>query len=488
MKTTATITALSFLLFGLAACNAQKDDAKTPPAAPEQVNADGANADNAKAADAANAADAKAADAPKADDAKAADAPKADDAKGAEVPEVTAPDAPTAAPQAAKTAPLRGSVSGEKFLQLDFKPVIEGTVCENPEGCDYAEERKCPMNGTVTADGQCYCGTTLVRDYFEGYICMEIAKGVYDLGCTEPDGCPCRGGKTKTYANMGCDGYYATCGGAIVPGRGLSCNRKPYQNMYYSLRCFNDECGCYGETIHKGDTCPPLACERGYSPSPNGCACNGKLDDGVSECVVGKEAKIVVLCKNPDGCECGEGVCPAGTVCRHNKCVDRIAFKEIPEGYEMHFGVPRCAQEDSCACGKKGKCANGKYCVNGTCYGDPYTRKIGGKTYYYHIFSKEIADAGDKEKYRNDLWALMFVDMTLPSEGNPGRPICSMFSSVREKGSAEDLCKSADHSGITIEDILTHCGTKEIPDNVANMYCTLDVVDGALEFSGWENE
>ena len=470
MKNTTTILSLSLLLL-FAGCNAKNDPAPAPeaPAATAQsADASQPNADGVKNAPA------------PADSGAKADVPAGDDVQS---PFDSAQDNTPAAPSTVK-----GTVASDKFMQVEFQPVIEGTVCNAPEGCDFGGTYKCPMNATMTADQQCYCGKTLVREGFESYACIEIAKGIYDLGCTESSGCPCRDGKIKTYSNMGCSGYYATCAGAIVPGRGLSCTAKPYQNWLYSLKCFNDECTCYDKTISKGEICPPLVCERGYSPSPNGCACNGKLDDGKSECVLTKDGKLAAFCTSPDGCECGETTCPTGPVCRHNKCVDRITHKEIPEGYEMHFGIPRCAQQDDCACGKKGKCANGKYCLNGTCYGDPYTRRIGDKVYYYHLFTKDIADAGPKEPYRNALWSLLFVDMTLPTEGNPARPICTMFSSVREKGKPDDLCKSDAHSNISIEEILTRCGTGEIPEKVAAMYCTLDVVDGALEFSGWENE
>ena len=356
---------------------------------------------------------------------------------------------------------------------------VAGTVCEEAEGCACGETT-CPMNAVCT-DGVCKCGDTLVESYYTGYICMEIAKGVYDLGCTESDGCPC--GKVKVYANMGCSGKWGTCAGIPVSGRGLSCRHKPHNGMMYSLGCFKDECTCFGTTIHKDDICDPPTCSNGFELTPQGCSCNGLIDNGTNsyKCVTGKEDKKISVCLKSDGCDCGEEqFCPIGSVCYHKKCVDRATLKALPEeGYKIERGLPQC-DSDECVCHKT-KCKSGAFCLNGVCYGDPYFRKIDGKVYYYHLFTKDpVADAGAKEKYRDVVWELLFMDESAA--------ICSKFGSVRVKGGAEDICKDSEHAGMTVAEAMKHCGTAPIPEKVATMYCTLDVEDGALLFSGWEND
>ena len=177
-------------------------------------------------------------------------------------------------------------------------PVLTGesVTCEEAEGCECGET-KCPMNAVCT-DGVCRCGNTLVESYYTGYACFEIAKGVYDLGCTESEGCPC--GKIKVYSNMGCSGTFGTCAGTPVPGRGLSCRHKPYKDKFYSLGCFKDECDCYGETIHKDEICEPLACTNGFKATPQGCTCDGRKYEEGYICVPGRDQRLVNYCTDKE--------------------------------------------------------------------------------------------------------------------------------------------------------------------------------------------
>ena len=488
MHITRTLSLLGLILMTVG-CNAKTDKNVDQSQQPSNAEAPKANSnDDAKAADPTDEADNKAAvGEQKTDEAKAV----ADADNEAAVPEnANADDAkadadadkPAPAPESAQEA--QSNAAGDSLLKAakESEPAkVEGTVCEEPEGCD-CNGVNCPMN--AVCGESCLCGGIEVPPD-AGYVCQEIAKGVYDLGCTEKDGCEC--GKIKVYANMGCKDGHGTCAGSPVPGRGLSCSRKPYKNNLFSLNCFKDECDCYGETIQKGEVCPPLECERGFSPSVLGCACGGLRDDGESMCVPGREGKQVFYCMKDEGCECGDQTCPTGAVCYHKKCVDRATLKPIPENYELAFGLPKCVNE-SCACGKKGQCSEGKYCLDGICFSNPYRRSIDGKVYYYHIFNKEIADAGPKEQYRNDLWSLMFINLNNASDETEPTRICDLFDAVKVRGSDDDICKSDNNAAITVADILKQCGTAEIPEKVASMVCTLDVVDGALQFSGWETE
>ena len=350
-------------------------------------------------------------------------------------------------------------------------PVLTGesVTCEEAEGCECGET-KCPMNAVCT-DGVCRCGNTLVESYYTGYACFEIAKGVYDLGCTESEGCPC--GKIKVYSNMGCSGTFGTCAGTPVPGRGLSCRHKPYKDKFYSLGCFKDECDCYGETIHKDEICEPLACTNGFKATPQGCTCDGRKYEEGYICVPGRDQRLVNYCTNPDGCACGEEkTCAQGTVCRKGNCVDRYTLHDIPEGFEIVHGLPTCKDEDACICymkkGKTKKCNKDQVCLNDYCYNNPNFRKFGDVAYYF------IFDTNDDQTY-DRIWNLMFVDATLP--------ICSLFSHVKENGSSNDICETS--QDMTVEDVMTHCGSAAIPADVKTLFCTMSMEQDALVFSGW---
>ena len=422
-------------------------------------------------------ADAKAEAGKAADEAKdnaQADADKKDAAKDAKPAAAPAEDNNPVDPAPADDAKPKKGGSAEAAVPAEVPPPAptgESVVCEEAEGCDCGET-KCPMNATCT-DGVCKCGNTLVESYYTGYACFEIARGVYDLGCTESEGCPC--GKIKVYSNMGCSGSFGTCAGSPVPGRGLSCRHKPYKNKFYSLGCFKDECDCFGETIHKDEVCPPLDCENGFKPTPQGCTCDGMKYVPDYACVPGKEQRLVSFCFAPDGCQCGEdGHCPQETVCRKGKCVDRYTLHELPEGFEIEYGLPTCRNEETCICSnKKGKtktCKVGQVCLNNYCYNNPNFRKFGDTAYYYNLGK---FDPIEYEK----IWNLMFVDETLP--------ICSIFPKIREASSDNNICDGDQTK--TVADVMTHCGTAPIPDDVKVLFCDInfDLNDEVLKFSGW---
>ncbi len=468
MKSKAPYIFLISASLAFAACNSKTEPA-TAPAQPQEAPQNAAPAETAPAA---NDADEANPEAPQ-NEAQPNSAPVAPEANDADEAKTEAPQNEVQPDSAPETAPIANENNPLLPTADNAQAPSAGVTCEEAEGCECGET-KCPMNAVCT-DGVCKCGDTIVESTYTGYSCWEIAKGRYDLGCTEAAGCPC--GKITVYANMGCSGKWGTCAGSPVTGRGLSCRHKPYKDMYYSLGCFKDECDCYGTTIHKDEICPPLECTAGFAPTPQGCTCDGRPFDENYVCVPTKENKTVNYCINAEGCACGETTCPRGSVCRRDKCVDRTTLKEIPEGFELFKGFPKCTAEE-CVC-HKAKCKNGKYCLNGICYGDPYFRKIDGKVYYYHILTgDDLADAGEKEKFRDTLWTLLFMNET--------DLICRLFPDIRVKGSDSNLCQDPAHSNMTIADALTHCGVADIPENVASLYCTLDIIDNALVFSGWQ--
>ena len=134
-------------------------------------------ADTPKTADAA-------AEPAKADDGSAAKA-DADKADSGDVKPDAGADKDAPAPELPKAE--QPALAGDSLLKTakdNGTPAVEGTVCDEPEGCD-CNGTKCPMNA-VCGD-TCICGNKEVPPD-AGYECIEIAKNVYDLGCTEKDG------------------------------------------------------------------------------------------------------------------------------------------------------------------------------------------------------------------------------------------------------------------------------------------------------------
>ena len=137
----------------------------------------------------------------------------------------------------------------------------------------------------------------------------------------------------------------------------------------------------------------------------------------------------------------------------------------------MH-GLPTCKDEEACICslkkGKAKKCKKDQVCLNDYCYNNPNFRKFNDVAYYF------IFDTNDDQTY-DRIWNLMFVDDKLP--------MCSLFNTVKENGSDNNLCETA--RDLTVADVMTHCGSAPIPDDVKTLFCTISMEQDALVFSGW---
>ncbi len=382
-------------------------------------------------------------------------------------------------------------------------------LCESDEGCKCGATA-CPKNARCN-NNQCVCGNTVIDSENAGYECLPIVNEPsmyeYDLFCKEKDGCKC--GKITSAVHMGCSDGHATCAGQPVPGRGLACRNKPHNGYTWHLACFKNECDCYGNKIKKNEICERLDCPNGFNYTTSGCICDRlTLNTNDYVCSLSKDNKNVNVCINDNGCECGNLTCPVLSVCRKGACLDRISLQPLPENYTIVNGLPQC-NEDSCACAQK-VCEHGNYCINGTCYNDPYIRKLDGK-YYYFRFNEFF----DTIKSNPDLNYVSFDDVLSPNAAqalmmsllfvDPATPIChpdfkfSNGATLSYMLSEAVNCNNDEIKTYTVGDLLKNCGAAAVTENVADKYCHLNFVqknDGmagtgeylVLRTSGWVND
>ena len=349
-------------------------------------------------------------------------------------------------------------------------------VCQSAEGCACGENT-CVQNAACV-DGECICGSRKLLPEETGYECYLITDNQYDYVCKKSEGCKC--GSITAAVNMGCNGKNAVCNGSPVPGRGLACRPKPYKQYKYQLACFKDECDCYGETLSKDEICEPLSCKAGFEPGPKGCMCGHEKGSDQFACIPGKGGKKVNYCIASE-CDCGEDKrCPTHSVCLKGECVDRNSLKALPDetaGYKLQKGFLHCESGEGCDCGKK-KCENGKYCINGSCFKDPYSRKIDGKVYYYQLQTENLADSDADdglESRRHELWNLLFVDDV--------QPICQPpFTEIyaESNGRKVEICYDNEFKEMSVGDFLKKCGVGPVPADVASRYCKIAFERGAL--------
>lgn len=367
----------------------------------------------------------------------------------------------------------------------------EGCVCEGAVG-----STKCPQNSYCIDGGGCGCGNTKLSPDdadIDGYACNLVSDNQYDWVCRESNGCRC--GSITAAVNMGCNGKNATCLGSPVPGRGLACRPKAYNNYKYHLACFKDECECYGKMITKDEVCEPLECPDNYIRGPKGCMCGSEvLADGF-ECVAGKGGKAVHYCTESGDakCSCGESNCAEYEVCKRGECVDRIAMKkqEDRDNYEFVDGFWKCTNPDGCTCGKPAKngkpnCVTGKYCINGSCRKDRYFRTVDGKALYYKF--NENTDVTDASFH--SLWNLIFID--------ENEPICQNgYTEIYQNvdGKQVEFCYDEQYKNMTVAEFMKNCGVGPQPEKVSDLYCEIDVMNGSLghiqsqykiSVSGWK--
>lgn len=383
--------------------------------------------------------------------------------------------------------------TAEKLEKQYLCQSAEGCKCEGPVG-----ETVCPQNSYCISGGGCGCGSTKLSDDnadIPAYACSLMSDNQYDWVCRESNGCRC--GSITAAVNMGCNGKSATCLGSPVPGRGLACRAKAYNNYKYHLACFKDECDCYGRTIKKDEICEPLVCANGFARASNGCVCGGESYDDGYECVPGKGGKSVKYCTaSGDGaCACGETTCQEFEVCKRGECVDRISMKkqENTENYTFKSGFWECTNPDGCTCGKPAKngkpnCQQGKYCINGSCRKDTYFRTLAGKVLYYRL-ENHTQNSGYT---LHNLWSLMFI--------SEDEPICQdkwMNIYLNIDGRQTALCSDDQYRNMTVEEFLKNCGLGIQPENVGSLYCELSydylkdaqgnsTSDVGLFASGWK--
>ena len=227
----------------------------------------------------------------------------------------------------------------------------------------------------------------------------------------------------------------------------------------------------------------PEDCTRHSKPGAKGCTCNGTpIDIKQYTCEPSKNGKLVQVCTAFESdCSCGDEKCPPLAVCDKGHCVDRATLKPLSEGYRFAHGLLRCNRPEGCACGKT-QCEHNKYCMNGLCFRDPFTKKIDGKVYYYRFvrtfdsrddaIAQSILYEDDNKKVRDFEKELKQFNLNIE------------FFEMNDK-----------KRDMTIGEFLKTCGGNPIPKDVATKYCYIRLKQSEenggsyfFSLSGWQDD
>ncbi len=348
--------------------------------------------------------------------------------------------------------------------------------------------------GEICRDGQCYCDDKLSLG--TDYVCSVLentAFARFDASqvrhapnkriqkCNKPEGCAC--GDMTCPQNARCDKNECFCGASKVTPDivGFVCSDDSGEPQ---LECKTDDCSCYGKKMKKQEICEPERCTRYSVPGPKGCMCDGvAIDTEQYSCEPGKDGKMVQVCReNNSTCSCGDESCDPLSVCYKDHCVDRATLKPLSTGYRLVHGVLKCSNPAGCACGKT-QCEENKYCMNGLCFRDPFTKKFDNKIYYYRFVrtNDSLDDAiAQSLLYEDERKTLEQYEKELK------RYDSGLY--IRGIGNRD--------KNMTIAELLKTCGGGNIPKDVATKYCYIRLIqeegecggDHVLEFSGWQDE
>ena len=348
--------------------------------------------------------------------------------------------------------------------------------------------------GEICRNGQCYCDDKLSLG--TDYVCSVLentAFARFDASqvrhapnkriqkCNKPEGCAC--GDMTCPQNARCDKNECFCGASKVTPDivGFVCSDDSGEPQ---LECRTDDCSCYGKKMKKQEICEPERCTRYSVPGPMGCMCDGvAIDTENYTCEPGKDGKMVQVCReNNSTCSCGNEECDPLSVCYKDHCVDRATLKPLSDGYRLVHGVLKCSNPAGCACGKT-QCEENKYCMNGLCFRDPFTKKFGSKIYYYRFVrtNDSLDDAiAQSLLYEDESKTLEQYEKELK------RYDSGLY--IRGIGNRD--------KNMTIAELLKTCGGGIIPKDVATKYCYIRLIqeegecggDHVLEFSGWQGE
>ena len=291
--------------------------------------------------------------------------------------------------------------------------------------------------------------------------------------CDTPAGCAC--GDVICPQNAICRNNLCYCGHTKITPQiiGFKCD-SDFDNQ---LICDSDNCSCYGQKYKKQEICNPGICNRYSVPGPKGCMCGDNVIDVDSyTCEPGKGNTLVNVCNNFI-CKCGSQECHAMAVCYKNHCVDRATLKQEMDGYNIEHGLPKCTNPDGCNCGKS-QCENGKYCMNGMCFRDPFTKKFDKKIYYYR-FARTTDFTYD-----------IFAQSIYYEDEN--KLVSEFEKALKEYDSDLSVAGSDEVKKLTIGEFLKTCGGNTIPKDVATKYCYISFImhegNPVLEFSGWQDD
>ena len=434
-----------------------------------------------------------------------------------------------------------GCKCGDKVCPKNAACIDEACLCgsetipENYSCSEYCIDEKCTQkkhgircdtpscacgqntcqNGDFCRDGQCFCDHIPAPG--NGYTCNAYTETstylVHNLyiadrhterhypKCTKEEECQC--GENSCMKDMYCISGNCYCGETPVTthAKGLQCDHN-------TLKCDAASCNCYGHKIKKDDFCYRARCGFYGKLDEKGCKCGGvPMDDTLFSCELGKDGKPIAICTDSVGCSCDKAFCPINTACVKGQCVDYLTLKPKPGKdvldetvlFDKSNGLPVCNSDAGCACGKK-SCEKGKYCINGVCFRDPFTKKFDNKVLYYR-FTNTDSPEDNTINYRPT--NLLFED--------ENKKLCEyekelrsyydeyggiFFKKYKDDSFDNHLCANEQYKDMTIGEFLKNCGTGPVPADVAVKYCYigLEFVNGEVEtelsinYSGWEGE
>ena len=205
-------------------------------------------------------------------------------------------------------------------------------TCAQPEGCS-CNSKKYPAR-SVIKDNKVLCGEHESPEYIENYICLD------GLMVCAVDKCQC-GGSTISASDACIQNTPAFYNNCAIPF--TRCKDPKDRNS--EMWCGDDP---YSSVIIEMDG-TDWEFYKEYYTCENG----------------------LWVCRNPSGCSCGKAAEQRDgakylQVCDNGEIIDLPVFTTHKPSEPKLEKVEKC-EKGNCKCGD-GACANGAFCINGTCY------------------------------------------------------------------------------------------------------------------------
>ena len=222
-------------------------------------------------------------------------------------------------------------------------------TCISEKGCACGEQT-CILNGICMND-KCFCGETDISDFkdVDKYICQPDNIVINDMICNDDKGCLCAGHKIVK--------------GAVCRDNKQYCHNVVYdwldEKLVPQYKCdeFHPMILCERE---KGCQCGSTTCAEGAACINNQCVCgdNSVIDPKLRPNIlqyICKDGRYI--CKQGNGCKCGEDLCIQGVTCNDEGCLcDKLVarydkYKDFICDHDIYYhedGYFRCENEDGC--------------------------------------------------------------------------------------------------------------------------------------------